>query len=216
MFFSAAGPPGGPRIVRATLSGRQQTVLANTDLLQPTSLTLDFDEDYLYWADRAGWVSSNPRLASFIQARIYPGRHPHLASSIQACIYPGRHPSPCLIHPGTYLSRQAPLTLPHSSRHISIQACTPHLASSIQAFIYPGSHALPHSSRHVYIQATTPCLASFIQAVSIQTVTPHLASSIQACIYPGSHTLPCLASSIQAGIFPGSLALPHTSRHVSF
>ncbi len=152
------------------------------------------------------YLSRQSCFASSIQARIYPGT-PHLVSSIQACIYPGSHAMPhlsrlvsiqavmpCLIYSGTYLSRQAPLTLSHPSRLVYIQAvlhCLIHpdmylsrqscLASSMQACIYPGSHAFPHSSR----------------LVSIQAGTPHLASYILACIYPGS------------------LALPHPSRHVS-
>lgn len=40
-----------PRIERSSLAGRNQQVLVSTGLGWPNGLTIDFEEDKLYWAD---------------------------------------------------------------------------------------------------------------------------------------------------------------------
>ena len=40
-----------PRIERASMAGRNPQQLINTDLGWPNGLTIDFDEDMMYWAD---------------------------------------------------------------------------------------------------------------------------------------------------------------------
>ena len=40
-----------PRIERASMAGRNPQQLINTDVGWPNGLTIDFDEDMMYWAD---------------------------------------------------------------------------------------------------------------------------------------------------------------------
>lgn len=48
-----------PSVERASLEGGQRVVIANTDLLSPSGLAIDFTEERLYWCDqRRGVVES--------------------------------------------------------------------------------------------------------------------------------------------------------------
>jgi len=40
-----------PKIERATLAGNGKTSIVSLDLHWPNGLTIDFDDDKLYWAD---------------------------------------------------------------------------------------------------------------------------------------------------------------------
>ena len=49
MYYSDWGR--NPRIERASMSGRGQTIVVQGDLGWPNGLTIDYDENKLYWAD---------------------------------------------------------------------------------------------------------------------------------------------------------------------
>lgn len=49
MFFSDNGP--NPRIERASLDGQDRVVIVYRGILRVVSLTVDTDNDKLYWAD---------------------------------------------------------------------------------------------------------------------------------------------------------------------
>ena len=49
MYYSDWGR--NPRIGRTTMTGRQNTPIIDSGLGWPNGLTIDYDEDKLYWAD---------------------------------------------------------------------------------------------------------------------------------------------------------------------
>jgi sugar lactone lactonase YvrE len=49
LFWSDVGVY--PSIRRSTLTGRQITYLITTNIRWPNGLTVDFDDDRIYWAD---------------------------------------------------------------------------------------------------------------------------------------------------------------------
>jgi len=49
LFWSDVGVY--PSIRRSTLTGRQVTYIITTNIRWPNGLTIDFDDDRIYWAD---------------------------------------------------------------------------------------------------------------------------------------------------------------------
>ena len=51
LFWSESGAV--PKLERSALSGRSRSVLVERDLVQPMGLTIDPQEERIYWVDRA-------------------------------------------------------------------------------------------------------------------------------------------------------------------
>ena len=56
-----------PRIERASLAGRGQTVIVQGQLGWPNGLTIDYEESKLYWADAFLWVFIHSFIHSFCE-----------------------------------------------------------------------------------------------------------------------------------------------------
>lgn len=56
LFWSDVG--SYPSIRRSTLTGRQVTYVITTSIRWPNGLTVDFDDDRIYWAD--AWLYVSP------------------------------------------------------------------------------------------------------------------------------------------------------------
>ena len=50
LFYTSIFPIN-VHVGRATLAGHDRTDIAVTDLRKPVALTIDFEEDMIYWAD---------------------------------------------------------------------------------------------------------------------------------------------------------------------
>ena len=46
-----------PKIERATMAGNERQLIVSTDLGWPNGLSIDFDEEKIYWADAQKWVA---------------------------------------------------------------------------------------------------------------------------------------------------------------
>lgn len=91
-----------PSVEKASLEGDQRVVIANTDLLSPSGLAIDFTEERLFWCDqRRGVVESialdgsdrrvllgkqvGEACVTHTHARTYTQRHTHACYLKRLC-----------------------------------------------------------------------------------------------------------------------------------